>query len=53
MPIELTINERSYTVDVPPETPLLWVLRDVIWSDGYEIRVRNCPVRCLHSARRQ
>lgn len=34
MRIELTINKRSYTVDVPPETPLLWVLRDVIGLTG-------------------
>jgi aerobic-type carbon monoxide dehydrogenase small subunit (CoxS/CutS family) len=26
--IALKINGRSYTVDAPPDTPLLWVLRD-------------------------
>lgn len=28
MPVSLTINNRAVQVDVAPETPLLWVLRD-------------------------
>ena len=28
MPIDLTINGTPYTIDVSPDTPLLWVLRD-------------------------
>jgi aerobic-type carbon monoxide dehydrogenase small subunit (CoxS/CutS family) len=28
MPIRLTVNSEVKTVDVDPETPLLWVLRD-------------------------
>jgi isoquinoline 1-oxidoreductase subunit alpha len=28
MSITLSVNGRSHTVDVPPDTPLLWVLRD-------------------------
>ena len=28
--IQLTINQKQYSVDVPPEMPLLWVIRDVI-----------------------
>ena len=28
--ITLNINKKTYNVDVDPETPLLWVLRDVI-----------------------
>ena len=28
MPIRLTVNQKAYSVDVTPETPLLWVLRD-------------------------
>lgn len=30
MPIKLTINQVVTTVDVPSDTPLLWVLRDVL-----------------------
>ena len=34
MPLKLTINNVVSTVDVPPETPLLWVLRDVLNYKG-------------------
>ncbi len=30
MPIEFTVNGVSRTVDVAPDTPLLWVLRDTL-----------------------
>lgn len=30
----LNINQRSYNVDVSPDTPLLWVLRDAIGLKG-------------------
>ena len=32
--INLTINEKPYTVDVDPQMPLLWVLRDVVGVKG-------------------
>ena len=32
--ITLTVNNQSYTVDVEPTMPLLWVLRDVIHLTG-------------------
>jgi isoquinoline 1-oxidoreductase alpha subunit len=32
--INLTINNKSYTVDVDPQMPLLWVLRDVVGLKG-------------------
>jgi len=31
---KLDINGKSYSVDVPPDTPLLWVLRDEIGLTG-------------------
>ena len=31
---KLDINGRSYSVDLPPDTPLLWVLRDEIGLTG-------------------
>ena len=34
MPLKLTINNVATTVDVPPDTPLLWVLRDVLQYTG-------------------
>ena len=34
MAITLTVNGESKTVDVDPETPLLWVLRDTIGLTG-------------------
>ena len=30
----LTVNGQAYEVDVPPEMPLLWVIRDVIGLTG-------------------
>ena len=32
--IQLTVNDKNYTVDVDPQMPLLWVLRDVIGLKG-------------------
>jgi isoquinoline 1-oxidoreductase alpha subunit len=34
MPLQLTINDVSRTVDVDPDTPLLWVLRDTLNLHG-------------------
>jgi len=34
MAYELTVNGNHYTVDVEPETPLLWVLRDSLGLTG-------------------
>ena len=34
MPLQLTINSVATTVDVAPDTPLLWVLRDVLDYKG-------------------
>ena len=34
MPVKLTVNNVVRTVDVPPDTPLLWVLRDVLDLKG-------------------
>ena len=31
---QLTINGRKHDVDVPPDMPLLWVLRDVVGLTG-------------------
>jgi len=34
MPYKLTVNGRPETVDVPADTPLLWVIRDVLDLKG-------------------
>src|ERR1700739_1317936 len=34
MPYALVVNENLYSVDVEPDTPLLWVLRDSIGLTG-------------------
>jgi isoquinoline 1-oxidoreductase alpha subunit len=34
MPLQLTVNGVVSTVDVPPDTPLLWVIREVLNLPG-------------------
>jgi len=34
MAVSLSVNGKSYSVDVPPQMPLLWVLRDVVGLTG-------------------
>jgi len=34
MPVKLNVNHEVRTVEVPPDTPLLWVLRDVLDRKG-------------------
>ncbi len=50
MAITLTINNTSHTVDVEPETPLLWVLRDTIGLTGtkYGCGVAACGACTIH-----
>ena len=50
MAIKLTVNGRSQTVDVPPDTPLLWVLRDVLNLHGtkYGCGIGQCGACTVH-----
>jgi isoquinoline 1-oxidoreductase alpha subunit len=50
MPFNLTVNGRSATVDVPPDMPLLWVLRDVLHLYGtkYGCGVGACGACTVH-----
>ena len=48
--IKLNINKKNYEVDVDPNTPLLWVLRDVIGLVGtkYGCGVAQCGACVVH-----
>lgn len=46
----LNVNNRSYQVDVDPETPLLWVLRDELKLKGtkYACGIAQCGACTVH-----
>jgi isoquinoline 1-oxidoreductase alpha subunit len=46
----LSVNGRSYDVDVEPDTPLLWVLRDSIGLTGtkYGCGIAQCGACTVH-----
>jgi isoquinoline 1-oxidoreductase subunit alpha len=48
--IALSVNGQSYEVDVEPETPLLWVLRDTIGLTGtkYGCGIAQCGACTVH-----
>ena len=48
--ITLNINKKTYNVDVDPDTPLLWVLRDTIGLVGtkYGCGVAQCGACVVH-----
>ncbi len=48
--IELKINGKMYQVDVDPETPLLWVIRDHIGLTGtkYGCGIQQCGACTVH-----
>ena len=50
MEIKLNINGSPQTVDVEPETPLLWVLRDNIGLTGtkYGCGIQQCGACTVH-----
>ena len=50
MAISLTVNGTSYSVDVPSEMPLLWVIRDVIGLTGtkYGCGIGKCGYCRVH-----
>ena len=50
MVISLKVNKRSRTVDVPGDTPLLWVLRDVLGLKGtkYGCGISLCGACTVH-----
>jgi isoquinoline 1-oxidoreductase subunit alpha len=48
--ITLSVNGKSYEVDVEPDTPLLWVLRDTIGLTGtrYGCGIAQCGCCTVH-----
>jgi isoquinoline 1-oxidoreductase alpha subunit len=48
--MQLTVNGKTHTVDVPGEMPLLWVLRDVIGLTGtkYGCGIAACGACTVH-----
>lgn len=48
--ITLTINKKPYTIDIDPDTPLLWVLRDTLDLVGtkYGCGVAQCGACVVH-----
>ena len=50
MPFKLNVNGRSTTVDVPPQMPLLWVLRDVLDLKGpkFGCGIGQCGACTVH-----
>ena len=48
--IRLTINEKYYAVDVDPQMPLLWVIRDFVGLTGtkYGCGVAQCGACTVH-----
>ena len=49
-PITLTVNGRKQQVDVEPDTPLLWVLRDALGLTGtkYGCGIAQCGACTVH-----
>ena len=48
--ITLNVNNKNYNVDVDPETPLLWVLRDTLGLVGtkYGCGIAQCGACTVH-----
>jgi len=48
--ISLTVNGKAYRVDVAPDTPLLWVLRDALGLTGtkYGCGIAQCGACTVH-----
>ena len=50
MPFQIHVNGRDHTVDVDPDTPLLWVIRDEIGLTGtkFGCGIAQCGACTVH-----
>jgi aerobic-type carbon monoxide dehydrogenase small subunit (CoxS/CutS family) len=50
MPVQLTVNGHQHTVDVEPDTPLMWVLRDTLGLTGtkFGCGIAQCGACTIH-----
>lgn len=48
--LDLNINEKTYTVDVDPQMPLLWVIRDFVGLTGtkFGCGIAQCGACTVH-----
>lgn len=48
--MEITVNDQTYSVDVEPDMPLLWVLRDELGITGpkYGCGIAQCGACTVH-----
>ena len=53
MTITLTVNGASHVLELDPDTPLLWVLRDHLGLTGTKFGCGAAYVRRLHGACRR
>ena len=51
--VSLHVNGKKYSVDVPEDMPLLWVLRDHLKTYGHEVFMRYRRMRLLHRTHRR
>ena len=54
MPLDLTVNGTPHRVDADPQTPLLWVIRDLIGLTGtkFSCGIGQCGACTVHLAGR-
>ena len=50
MSVQLTVNGQQHTVDVEPDTPLMWVLRDTLGLTGtkFGCGIAQCGACTIH-----
>ena len=50
MPLQISVNGKQHSVDVEPDTPLLWVLRDTLDLTGtkYGCGISMCGACTVH-----
>ena len=50
MPVQLSVNGQNYTLDIDPDTPLLWAIRDHLELTGtkYGCGMAQCGACTVH-----